>query len=369
MGPNALSSIVDSLGEVAGPPVISRVDGAWEPRGAAFGLEVRGLAAALCGYGLGTGACAAVLGPEGPGVLRAGLAVIASGATLVPLGPDLGDDALHRALASTGAVQAIASDESQLARILSLRPELPKLDLVLLASAAPSERKPAALMVSAAMTVGSDSLSDDPGLLQRAMAGGEGGTACQLVDRSGATRPISRQALLDLTEWVARTIVGAPGKTLLASLPVGGVERLATALAALTGQATLLLPDPAERPDAGLGQHPPDVIVLDIDGLDRLHRAWLEDIDGLSWLSRSVIRWAVRQGRDESQKSQKGWKHRVAERVALVGLRAKLGRKVEGLDVIGAPKKDGSIEAEAFLAAVGVALRRHSSAVAASLAR
>ena len=169
MGIDALSSLIDGPGTDAGPVVFSRGNGAWNGLAASFGGEVRGLAAALSGYGLGAGARAAVLGSESCGTLRAGLAIIAAGGTLVPLDPSLSDDGLRRALASTGAVQVIASDERQLARVLALRPDLSALELVLLMSAVPSERKPAALLVDAATTVGLASLASDPGQLRRAV--------------------------------------------------------------------------------------------------------------------------------------------------------------------------------------------------------
>jgi len=366
MGPNALSSLIDGAGAGTPPAVLSRRNGAWDPQETSFGDEVRGLAAALSGYGLRAGACAAVLGSEGCGTLCAGLAVVAAGATLIPLDPALSDDALRRVLASTGAVQAIASDERQLARILALRPDLSALELVLLMSAAPSERKPAALLVQAAVAVGTASLAGDPDLLRRALAESEGGTACLLVDVAGETRPVSRAALLTLVGAIAQAVGVAGGKTMLAALPVGGVERLGASLAAFSRGATLLLPDPAERPDAGLDRYPADAILLDVTGLERLYRAWIEDIEAKSWLGRRVIRWALRQGRETEHD---GWKHRVADSLALRGLREKLGGRAAGLDVIATARGGASSEVDAFFAAAGLSLRYLSPNTAAALAR
>lgn len=366
MGRTALVSLVDDFGAGAPPSVLARGNGAWELQGSRFHDEVRGLAAALSGYGLRAGACAAVLGFEGCGTLRAGLAVLAAGATLVPLDPALPDDALRRALASSGAVHAIASDERQLARILALRPDLSALELVLLTSAAPSERKPAALLVQAAVDVGAASLVGDPDLLRRALADSEGGTACLLVDAAGGTRPVSRAALLILADAIAQTVGVSPEKTVLAALPVGGVERLGASLAVLGRGATLLLPDPAERPDAGLDQRPADAILLDVTGLARLHRAWIEDIEAKSWLGRRAMRWALRQGREVERH---GWKHRIAENLALRHLREKLGGRAAGLDVIATSQGRASSEVDEFFAATGLSLRYLSPDTTAALAR
>lgn len=366
MGPTALSSLLDALGGDASPAVLSRGHGAWDAQGNRFGAEVLGLAAALSGYGLRAGACAAVLGSEGRGTLCAGLAVIAAGATLVPLDPTLSDDALCRALLSTGTVQAIASDERQLARIVALRPELPALELVVLMSAERSERKPAALLAETAIEVGAASLVVDPGGLRRALAEGEGGTACLIVDAAGEVLPVGRTPLLVLADAIARALGVAPDKTVLVALPVGGVERLAASLAVLGRGATLLVHDPSERPDAGLDQRPADGILLNVVGLTCLYRAWIEDIDGKSWFGRSVMRWALRQGGDPSSH---GWKRGMAETLALRGLREKLGGRAAALDVISRGGRNESSTVDVFFSAAGLSIRYLSPEIPAGLAR
>ena len=366
MGPNALTSLIDGPDANAVPVVLSRGNGVWNGQEARFGDEVRGLAAALSGYGLGSGARAAVLGSEGFGTLRAGLAVIAAGATLVPLDPALSDDALRRALASTGAIHAIASDEGQLARVLALRPDLSALELVLLMSAAPSERKPAALLVETTIAVGAATLAANPGCLRQALAESEGGTACLLVDASGETRPVLRTTLLALADVIARVAGLGRGKTVLAGFPVGGVERLGASLAALSQGATLLLPDSAERPDAGLDQYPADAVLLDVTGLERLFRAYIEDIEAKSWLGRGVTRWALQEGRETASR---GWKYRLADSLVLRDLRGKLGGRAVGLEVIVNGGRSASAEVEAFFAAAGLSLRYLSLENGAALAR
>ncbi len=354
MGPAALSSLLDALGADPSPVVLSRGQGAWDAEGTRFGVEVLGLAAALSGYGLRVGGCAAVLGSEGRGTLGAGLAVIAAGATLVPLDPAISDDALRRVLVSTGAVHVVASDERQLARVLALRPELPDLELVLLMSADRSERKPTALLAETARQVGAASLVVDPGGLRRAVAESEGGTSCLVVDAAGEVRPVGRTALLALGDVIARALAVERGTTVLVALPVGGVERLAVSLAAMCRRATVLLADPAERPDAGLGEHPADRILLDVEGLARLHRAWIEDIEAKSWIGRGITRWALGQG---GSPERHGWRYRVAETFALRGLRDKLGGRAPVLDVIASGGRPASSEVDSFLTGAGLTLR------------
>jgi long-subunit acyl-CoA synthetase (AMP-forming) len=361
-----LSSLLEDPGADASSVVFSRGNGVWNSSPRRFRDDVCCLAAALAGYGLREGGRAGVLGSEGYGTLRAGLAVIAAGATLVPLDPALSDDALRRALAASGAVHAIASDERQLARLLALRPDLSALELLLLMSAAPSERKPAALLVETAIEVGKASLAADRGQLRAAFAASEGGAACLLVDAAGETQPVARTTLQTVADAFSQILGNARGKTVLSSLPVAGVARLGASLAALSQGATLLLPDPAERPDAGLGQHPADAVLLDVTSLERLFRAWKEDIDAKSWMGRNATRWALREGRSAPSK---GWKRRLAEALALRGLREKLGGRASGLEVVADGGRRASDEVNAFFAALGLSLRYISTVTGGALAR
>ena len=354
MGPNALSSLAESPPRDPSPVVQSRENGTWGPATSRFAEEIRELAAALSAYGLTPNHCAAVLGTDGRDALRAALAVLTASATLVPLDPSIGDDALRRVLESTGALHAIASDDRQLARILALRPDLPALDLVLLMAAAPSERKPPAMLVTAALEVGAARLRDDPECLARAHAEDGGQPACLLVDARGEGRTVGRDRLSALTGRIEEALGMAPGTTVLIALPAVGIERLGAVLAGLNRGATILLADPSERPDAGLTDHAVDAMLLTVAALERLHRAWIEDIEAKSWLARRLTRWGLRLGMNPAPRT---WKHGLADRLVLRGLRAGLGGKVVGLTVIETPRGGAPSEVDAFFTAAGLSVR------------
>jgi long-subunit acyl-CoA synthetase (AMP-forming) len=127
-----------------------------------------------------------------------------------------------------------------------------------------------------------------------------------------------------------------------------------------------LLPEPAERPDAGLAQHPADAILLDVLSLERLYRAWMEDIEAKSWMARGVTRWALREGR---KAERTGWRFALADRLALRELRGKLGGRASGLDVVVSVGRRASSEVEAFFAAAGLNVRYHSPESGTPLAR
>jgi long-chain acyl-CoA synthetase len=354
MGPNALSSLADGLRTDTSPVVLSRENGTWSAATSRFAEEVRELAAALSAYGLPPNHGAAILGAGGWDGLRAALGVLTAGGTLVVLDPSIGDDALRRVLVSTGAVQAIAADERQLARILALRPELPALELVLLMAAAPSERKPAAMLVTAALQVGAARLRDDPGCLANLAADSADAPACLLVDRRGDSRDIERGRFLELTGQLGDALDLAGGVTVLIALPIAGIERLAAVLAAASRGASILLSDPSERPDAGLVEHGADAILLNVAGLERLHRAWIEDIEAQSWLARRITRWALRYGMDPAPV---GWKLWLADMMALRRLRARLGGRASFLTVLSTARGGASPEVEAFFKGAGLSVR------------
>jgi long-chain acyl-CoA synthetase len=231
MGRNALTSLADGLPRDHSPVVVARRSGVWGSETPRFAEEVRELAAALSTYGLTATDSAVVLGAEDTDTLRAALAVLLVGARLVPLDPSIGDDALHRVLESTGAVHAIAHDERQLHRILALRPELPALELVLLMTAAPSERRPPALLVASALEVGAARLLDDPQCLSRGLVDAGEDPACLLTDTRGEGRRVSRDAFLALTSRIEDALGLTPGSTVVSALPGVGVERLCAVLA------------------------------------------------------------------------------------------------------------------------------------------
>jgi len=366
MGPNALSSLADGLRTDTSPVLLSRENGTWSAEMSRFAEEVRELAAALSAYGLPPNHGAAILGAGGCDGLRAALGVLAAGGTLVVLDPAIGDDALRRVLFSTGAVQAIAADERQLARILALRPDLPALELVLLIAAAPSERKPAAMLVTAALQVGAARLRDDPDCLANLATDPADAPACLLVDPRGDSRDIDRGKFLDLTGQVGDALGLARGVTVLIALPIAGIERLAAVLAALSRGASILLSDPSERPDAGLVEHGADAILLNVAGLERLHRAWIEDIEAQSWLARRIIRWALRRGMDPTPG---GWRFWLADVLALRRLRGRLGGRAAILTVLATPSGGAPPEVEAFFKGAGLSVRYLTPEPGGTLAR
>jgi hypothetical protein len=352
---SAPSSIFDGLTTVAAPVVRVRTGGTWDEGGGAFGADVRALAAALIGYGLPPAGRVAVLGDEGCDALQAQLAVLVSGGCLVWPDPALHDTALANALGASEIVQAIASDETQLARLLALRPDLPKLELILLMRARPSERKPAALLASAAMSAGESYLEAEPEMLRAALSSTKPSDEAAVFWRSaGAPEALTRSGLATLAGRIAEVLAPARGRSARAVVDAGSAARIAAAVAVTARNGTLLLGDALERADAGLAEHPAQAVLLSIQALNRLGQSWKDDVESRSWLSRAIAHWSLRQ---RSGLDQPGWKLRLAEVLTLKGIRAQLGGEVRHLDVVRHKSSRREPVTENFFEAIGLPLR------------
>jgi hypothetical protein len=352
------SSILDGLITVAAPDVYARRGDVWEAGGPDFGGDIRALAAALIGYGLTPGGRVAVLGDGGPDALKAQFAVIAAGGCLVDPAPGLSDNALANALATSEIVQAIASDERQLSRLLALRPDLPSLELILLMKARPSERKPASLIAAAAIDAGRAALASEPQLLRSALAATKpSDPAVHFWRVAGAPGTLSRGGLTDLSRRLATTLKAIRSGPTLLVLDQGSAVRLAAVAAVASRDGTILLAEPSERADSGLADRRLHSALLSMEAVERLRRAWLDEIDRKPWPSRAVTRWALGQapGLDRGY-----WKWRVAERLTLSKIRGRMAG-VGQLDVVRHKGSRIPKETETFFAVVGLPLRYFES--------
>ncbi|HEX4824673.1 MAG TPA: AMP-binding protein [Candidatus Polarisedimenticolaceae bacterium] len=351
MAASVPSSIFDGLTSTARPEVRVRTSSGWDDGGAAFGSDVRALAAAMIGYGLAPAGRVAVLGQAGADALRAELAVLVAGGCLVSPDPALGERGLAHALAASEVVQAIACDERHLAFLLALRPELPSLELILLMRAQPSERRPAALLVSSAVAAGHAHLEREPEMLRAALASAKPSDPAVLYWRvAGASEALSRSGLATLTERIVSAVEPGRGRPVLVAVEAGSPVRLAAAVAIGDRDGSLLLADALERPDTGLDERPVRSALLSTHALSRLAQAWQDDIARRGWPSRAVARWSLRQQGD-------GWKRRLAELLTLRTLRSRLGNEIGHLDVVRQKPARLDPSTDSFFEVVGLPVR------------
>jgi long-subunit acyl-CoA synthetase (AMP-forming) len=345
---SSLESLLRRAATRDDPALWHRQAGAWTPGGEAPGRDVRELAAALQHFGAGPGTSALVLGREGPDTSRASLAVLVSGACLVRLDAAVSDALLRHALEGQHVVLALVEDDHQLRRVLALRPDLPELELVILLDAAPSERKAAALLVGAAADIGAARLDEDPKTLERGRGGSLGGATALLVPSGDRLRSLSADAFAAVAErWTDEVSIG-PGRTVLVSLPPDGIECVPVLVGALARGATLLVWGAGERLDDGLRQKPPDGAIVCASALSQVYGEWCADLEGRSWWSRSLTRWALEHGADPARRPRLS---SLADGLILSRVRRRWGGRLRGWAVPGDP---ATREVSEFFASAGV---------------
>ncbi|HZN53767.1 MAG TPA: AMP-binding protein [Candidatus Polarisedimenticolaceae bacterium] len=352
---SVVATLLERLDLDPPPNVRAHAPGGWGPK-PGFGRDAAALAGALLHYGLAAGQRVAVLGPAGTEWLQAGLAALLAGGTLVPLEGSLSDEIIRKALETTEAVQALAVDERQLARLLAMRPDLPRLELVILLTAAPSERKPAALTAESAASVGREHLSRHPDCLKVGISAASRGDACVFINSEGRASTVSASSLTRASSRIVDAIEARPGRSLLSTLRLARYEGLALAIGSLARGVTLYVGNPDDLADTDLSRNPVDAVVLSERSLTQLFQAWNKDLETRSALKRAVARWALRQGRSRQASP---WKRRLADRLVLKKLRRRLGGRVTRLDVITPIRRDLSPDVKAFFESVGLPVRTH----------
>lgn len=366
MGQPALSAFLDRLATSANAVVRARAGTSWHEGGPDFARDVRAIAAALAGYGLAPGTSAAVLGSGGCDTLKAELAVLVAGASLVSVDPKAAGDVVAKALQARGVVHVIAVDENDLRRVLSVRPDLPTLDLVLLMNALPSERKPAAFLAEAAIPLGADALAADPSMLQQALVEGARSQSVTFVGARGDVSAFGRASVLALADHVANTVAAKAGAAILVALPAAGLQRLAVALGTLGRDAQLLIADPDDSPDAELSERLVSTMILSTEAFERLRDTWEAQLQGRSWFGRMIARWSIRQGEAPDRTV---WKHKIAETVTLRSFRRRLGDGTVTLFVVTGKGERPDSETVRFFEAFGLSVNNFGESTATPLAR
>lgn len=352
LGVTSLQSHLDRAAARSDPALWHRNSGSWTSGGDEPGRDIRELGAALFHYGVEGGRAVLVLGSEGPDTCRASLAVLAAGACLVRLDATASDALLRRALEEPEVAIAIVEDERQLGRVLALRPDLPRLEMVILLTGEPSERKAAAVLVGVAVDLGARRLEEEPGLLARAHVGIAADAPALRVPSGERLTTLTRAALAAaserLTDKLTERLSLGPGRTVLVALPTDGPEFIPVVLGALARGATVLVTADDYGLAHGLREKPPHGAVVSAAVLKRTHAEWVEDLAGRSWISRSVTRWALSQGADPTRHPRR---HRLADMLVLSRIRGRWGGHLRGWGVLGGPI---ALEVSRSFAAMGV---------------
>jgi len=200
--------------------------------------------------------------------------------------------------------------------------------------------------------VGTLQLLEEPGILRRALsAGDERADALLFAGPGGRDKAVSRSDLTSLAGRVADTVGIDKEAQSLVALPVTSLARLAAVLAALARQTTLLVGAPGEPLDAGLASQVIRGGLVDSESIGALHKRWVAEIEGRSWPTRALTRWAFVRGSDPSRHRVT---HGAADALVLGSWRRRFGAGIRGLHVVGPPVHP---EIQAFFGSIRVPLR------------
>lgn len=314
------------------------------------------LAAGLAGYGLDPGRSLGIVCEPGPDLAVAVLAAARAGAKAVVLDSALGSHALAGALRERGVVQVIAGNDRILGSVLSVRPDLPDLDLVLVACPDPSERPSPALRVDAACSAGASSIARG----EAAGAGGPVEPVLEVVGRGAGRRIWTHAGLLLAAERLAAALALSSVDVVFARLPATHDDFAPLLAACLVRGAHIVF----EAPEASslslgtLGETRATIAAIQAADLDTLHAEIVAGGRAPSWAGRKLRAWALVQGRDPLLHPRA---HRVAETLVLRGIRSPAGPGLRKIQVLGRPAAQAAID---VLRAVGFTVENPSAASA-----
>jgi long-subunit acyl-CoA synthetase (AMP-forming) len=268
--------------------------------GAEFLDDVRELAAGLIGYGFGPGERAAVVGSFNADALAGVFAIWTAGGTVVPVEDAVPAPVVRDALRATRVRIALAVDRSDLERLLRVRPELPDLEIVFVASPEGGGRPSPARTFEDVAASGRARLRAAPGLLTDLPACPPVMVLAASAEGLGTRRRGPEDLDRGAEDLAARFGIG-PQDRVLVSLPLGGAGEFDVARAVLARGAELLFAGGA--PDLGevcRRAAPTRAFVREAD-LSLLERAVEREIAGRGFLGRTLLRRAFRTVEDRTR--------------------------------------------------------------------
>lgn len=305
----------------------------------ALAREVGALSSGLVVCGVRPGDRVAVLSPSGREAWAVELAVLGCGACCVPLEAALEEPALRRALAETSARVAMVGSEDGLRRLLSVRQDLPDLDLVLLLGEPPEPGAVPATLALTASSLGADALAADPQLLARTRSAMSGSDAAYVVSSVGGDTDgpvvLGHENLIAASRAVMESIPFGAGDVALSLLPVHRIAARPWWGALLASGAALAFADRGAGV-AELRGIRPTLGLADGHSLNRLLRQLLKTVLGRSVAARLTLPWAWRAGlraarpglAENRLDTRRTWSSDLADRLLLRRVRDAAGGRL-----------------------------------------
>ncbi len=310
----------------------------WTGRGV-LAREVLELSAGLVVYGVRPGDRVAVLSASAREAWASELAVLGCGACCVPLEASLEEPALRRALVESSVRVAMVGSLDGLRRLLSVRPDLPELDLVLLLGEPPELGALPATLGATARSLGAAALAADPQMLVRARSSMDGRREAYVVSSVGGDedRPIvlGHDNLIAASKALMDAVPLGTSDLAISLVPVHRIAGRPWWGALLVSGARVAFADREAAPDQ-LREVRPTLGLADGRSLDRLVRQLLMTVVGRSVTARLVLAWArwvglraARHGLAEDRlEARRTWGSGLAERLILERIREAAGGRL-----------------------------------------
>lgn len=282
--------------------------------------RVRALAAGLVAYGLAPGDRAAVVGTFGPDALQGILAVWAAGGTAVPVPPTVAEIDLQGALRNSRTRMVLAVEPSDLRHVVTVRPDLPDLELLLVFRPEGGDRPSPARGTTDVEAAGRFELQSSPGLLlERTSAQSAMVLACSA--EGPATRRRDLQDLTRASSELVNRLSLSPAECVVLCLPPSGGLELDAALIILMHGAEIVFGTPKDvAPERLRNLHPTRAILVP-EVVRGLERAAETEFAGRSLPGRFLTRWAL----DAASAARKAPRRaRLAEKWVIQGLRERI---------------------------------------------
>jgi long-chain acyl-CoA synthetase len=269
--------------------------------------QVRAFSVALCESGIEPGDRVGLICESRPEWSIADLAILTAGAINVPVYPTLSESQTRFILHDAGVRVAVVSDDTQLAKILGLWPELPSLSKVVVVApalpwTAPPAGGPAVVAMKDAIAAGLASLASDADAAGRYEAAARkvgADDVATIIYTSGTTgHPkgvllTHRNILSNL--MAANAILGIDGAdTPLSFLPLSHVfERLALYLFLLLG-CNVTFAESLQTVSRDLLRVRPTIMTGVPRVFEKFHHAVLDAAAGFAPARKALFHWAMR---------------------------------------------------------------------------
>jgi long-chain acyl-CoA synthetase len=307
--------------------------------GGVLAREILELSSGLVVYGVHPGDRVAVLSASAREAWASELAVLGCGACCVPLEASLEEPALRRALVESSVRVAMVGSVDGLRRLLSVRPDLPELDLVLLLGEPPELGALPATLGATARSLGAAALAADPQLLARTRSSVDGRREAYVVSSVGGDedRPIvlGHDNLIAASRALIEAFPLHADDLAVSLVPVHRIAGRPWWGALLVSGARVAFADREAAADQ-LREVQPTLGLADGPSLDRLLRQLLRTVLGRSMAARFVLPWARRLGLRAARAGlaenrldpRRTWSSGLADRLILERVREAAGGRL-----------------------------------------